>query len=59
MVKLDFHWMSKKEWLNFSIEDGFTLKPDAPKELWDSYHNYQKQVAYYEELERKTGYHYI
>jgi hypothetical protein len=51
--------MSKKEWLNFSIEDGFTLKSDAPKELWDSYHNYQKQVAYYEELERKTGYHYI
>lgn len=51
MVKLDLFWLTNKSYLTFSRETGFVLKPDAPKEYWDSYHHYLEQEEYYRKLE--------
>ena len=51
MVKLDFFWKSNKEYLTFSRETGFVLKPDAPEEYQKSYRHYLEQEEYYRKLE--------
>lgn len=60
MVILDLEWTKHKEWLIWNEKtQTHELRPDAPIELWDSYHRYMKDIEYYLELEKKTGIRYI
>ena len=51
MVKLDLFWMSNDDYLISMGRAGWKLKPDAPKEYWDSYYHYLEQKEHYRKLE--------
>lgn len=46
MRKFEVKWREDKKWLE-STENGGMPKKDAPKEIWDSYNKYQKQLKEY------------
>lgn len=43
MRKLDYFWMTKKEWYHQRENGTFVLNDDAPKEAKESYHHYLEQ----------------
>lgn len=43
MRKLDFFWMSNKDWYYQKSNGVFTIKSDAPPEAQESYKHYLEQ----------------
>ena len=44
MKRIDFYWMSNRDWV-YQLENGsFVLKSDAPPEAQESYKRYLEQI---------------